>query len=203
MYCVVSRCVVTEQESDLYKTTLMSLSSQICDRPTMKMAAARIIQTGRKNPSWGVVKQSSVSRARAKKNWRRLLKSRAFREHVKLLKDRSHNLVNHMTGSFQFNPVENPLTISFNHLNLNLRSNGNPILKDIFGCFRPFNITALMGSSGCGKVRQNSDCLMRFLCMCIMFACMDKACYCHEYILMFTYFIIRTCLYDIYIESGG
>ena len=72
-----------------------------------------------------------------------------------MMRDRERNLVNTVTGSFEFNKLDNPLTIAFDHLDLKLKSNGMSVLKDIFGCFRPFNITALMGSSGAGKVRSS------------------------------------------------
>jgi ABC-type multidrug transport system ATPase subunit len=67
------------------------------------------------------------------------------------MREREKNLVNKITGSFQFQPVSNPLTLTFDHLYYTLHSNGISILKDIYGQFLPYNITALMGSSGAGK----------------------------------------------------
>lgn len=145
-HCSDIYILFSEQESEQYKKTLLALSEQLCERPTMKTAAVRTIRQIRSKS------KPSFSAERAKKNWIKLIKSRAFKQHVQLLKERSRNLVNQMTGSFVFQPVENPLTITFDHLNLDLASNGKPILRDIFGVFRPFNVTALMGSSGAGKV---------------------------------------------------
>jgi hypothetical protein len=136
-----------EQESEQYKKTLLAMSEQISDKPTMKMAAVRTIRMIQMKTIRG-----TIAADRARKNWKKLIKSRAFKQHVQLMKDRARSLVNHMTGSFVFQPVKNPLTISFDHLHLDLKANGKPILRDIFGCFRPFNVTALMGSSGAGKV---------------------------------------------------
>jgi ABC-type multidrug transport system ATPase subunit len=83
--------------------------------------------------------------------WRNFIHSPAFRQHVQLMKEREKNLVNKITGSFTFQPISNPLTLTFDHLYYTLHSNGVSILKDIYGQFLPYNITALMGSSGAGK----------------------------------------------------
>jgi ABC-type multidrug transport system ATPase subunit len=67
------------------------------------------------------------------------------------MKEREKNLINKITGSFHFQPISNPITLTFDHLDYTLHSNGVTILKDIYGQFLPYNITALMGSSGAGK----------------------------------------------------
>lgn len=135
-----------EVESEQYKKTIGFIAGEMTSRETMKHARMAYLSFGK------LLKKSDRPYDRARANWRRLVFSPAFKQHVQMLKEREQNLVNTVTGSFVYGTVKNPLTITFNELNLNLKHNGAPILQDIFGCFRPFNMTALMGSSGAGKV---------------------------------------------------
>jgi ABC-type multidrug transport system ATPase subunit len=52
---------------------------------------------------------------------------------------------------FTFDPIKEPLTISFDSLQLHLKSNNASLLRDVFGSIKSFSITALMGPSGAGK----------------------------------------------------
>lgn len=76
--------------------------------------------------------------------WQKLVRSPAFRRHIALCKHREMQLVHEATGSFFFSPVKVPLDITFDKLSLTLKSNNAPLLNDIFGSFKAFNITALM-----------------------------------------------------------
>jgi hypothetical protein len=76
--------------------------------------------------------------------WWKFIRSPAFRRHIALCKHRETQLVNVATGSFSFSPVKVPLDITFDKLSLTLKSNNAPLLNDIFGSFKAFNITALM-----------------------------------------------------------
>lgn len=134
----------------------------------MKLANGRHTTQHLLNKASDGTVNSKEASERARANWYRVLKSRAFRDFIQMMRDRERNLVNAVTGSFAFDKVENPLTIAFDHLDLNLKSNGAPVLRDIFGCFRPFNITALMGSSGAGKV-----CVFG-ICVFCLFWCLPK-----------------------------
>lgn len=49
-----------------------------------------------------------------------------------------------------FNNIRVPLNVSFTDLNLNL-GNGDPVLQNVAGTVKAFNVTALMGPSGAGK----------------------------------------------------
>jgi ABC-type sugar transport system ATPase subunit len=53
--------------------------------------------------------------------------------------------------SESFRPISVPLTVQFIDLSLILKSNGNPVLQDIFGTVKSSEVTALMGPSGAGK----------------------------------------------------
>jgi ABC-type multidrug transport system ATPase subunit len=52
---------------------------------------------------------------------------------------------------FEFNQISKPVTISFDSLNLTLATKKQRVLTNIFGTFRPYEITALLGPSGAGK----------------------------------------------------
>ena len=53
--------------------------------------------------------------------------------------------------SFSFHRVYAPVNLDFYSLRLTLRSNGKVLLKNICGYFKAGQITAIMGSSGCGS----------------------------------------------------
>ena len=82
---------------------------------------------------------------------KKIIRSKKFKDYVSNQKLLSQTFTTDLYGDFSFREVAKPLTISFNNLNLNLKHSGAPILQKVFGTFRPFNITALMGSSGAGK----------------------------------------------------
>jgi ABC-type multidrug transport system fused ATPase/permease subunit len=141
-------CLCVEVESAQYKKTIGFIAGEMTTKQTMKQSSS-LSKTFMAAMN---MKTTGTPYDRARYNWRRLVFSPSFRQHVQMLKEREQNLVNTVTGSFVYGTVKNPLTITFNELNLHLKHNDAPILQDIFGCFRPFNITALMGSSGAGKV---------------------------------------------------
>ena len=95
----------------------------------------------------------SASYHRARRNWKQLIHSEAFRRYVTAR--RINDVMSskgHMPGTFQFRFVTTPLTVAFDQMKATLPHSGMPLLRNVFGCFRPFNVTALMGSSGAGKV---------------------------------------------------
>jgi ABC-type multidrug transport system fused ATPase/permease subunit len=136
-----------ESEGDQYKKALIFLSERKTEYRSVRINP----QSGRRSMFSLVDQPENVRRQIILARWRDFIHSPAFRQHVKLMKEREKNLINKITGSFQFQPISNPLTLTFDHLYYTLHSNGVSILKDIYGQFLPYNITALMGSSGAGK----------------------------------------------------
>ena len=123
------------------------------------LANARIAQavakdvTSRPQSTQHVQRASTAKRTISpalKKKWLKFIRSSTFRRHVALCKQRQSTLINKVTGTFSFRAVKVPLDISFDKLSLHLKSNNARILNDIFGSFKAFSITALMGSSGAG-----------------------------------------------------
>jgi ABC-type bacteriocin/lantibiotic exporter with double-glycine peptidase domain len=55
------------------------------------------------------------------------------------------------TPAFSFDEVKQPVNMDFHSLTLTLKKNGRVLLKDICGTFKAGQITAIMGSSGCGS----------------------------------------------------
>jgi ABC-type transport system involved in cytochrome bd biosynthesis fused ATPase/permease subunit len=54
--------------------------------------------------------------------------------------------------AFELCNVKNPLTFSYSNLNLYPKRNPEKkILTDLFGVVYPFNVTAIVGTSGCGE----------------------------------------------------
>ncbi len=136
--------IILESEKDDYKNTLKMLAQKRQNEiisPSQKAVIGRGLNAQRRNDT----ESNEVKKLRARQRFKNFVRSPAFKAHVKVLSDRSKNLVNHLTGEFQFKTIEKPLTISFDGLNLDLKSDGKPILQNIFGKFQPFNITALMG----------------------------------------------------------
>jgi ABC-type multidrug transport system fused ATPase/permease subunit len=87
------------------------------------------------------------------KRWVGLIKSNKFKQYAQMVKT-SRDIASSCSQSdrsFAFQVVTEPLCISFDSLNLNLKKNGAPILQEIFGTIKPFSVTALMGASGAGK----------------------------------------------------
>jgi hypothetical protein len=124
--------------------------------------------------------ESTTSRRQInRQRWLRVIRSPAFKQYVEMLKQREKNLVNKVTGGFTFKKIKTPLTISFDHLHLNLKSTGRPLLQNIYGRFQPFNITALMGSSGAGEIQKISFLFLLLdkmvypvpICICIYMYC--------------------------------
>ncbi len=81
------------------------------------------------------------------------IKSKKFQQFMYNMKESRRRSASVYTsnGHFHFSRVPDPLYVSFDNLNLNLKKSGTPILKEVFGKVSPFTITALMGSSGAGK----------------------------------------------------
>ena len=100
---------------------------------------------------FGPSKRSLPQPEQRRHRLRDVIRSDAFHDYMAALKAQSETFKASPVGEFSFKGVAEPLTIQFDHLNLNLKANDVPILQNVFGTFRPFNITALMGSSGAGK----------------------------------------------------
>ena len=68
--------------------------------------------------------------------------------------DTSNHSVNSLQASmknYDYDDVAMPLTLSFTHMYLNLKTTGETVLSDVCVSIKPFHVTAIMGPSGAGK----------------------------------------------------
>ncbi len=81
------------------------------------------------------------------------IKSKKFQQYMHFVRDQRMraSTVDTSKGHFRFEEVLKPMFVSFDGLNMSLKKNNAPILRNIFGSVKPFNLTALMGASGAGK----------------------------------------------------
>ena len=81
------------------------------------------------------------------------VKSKKFQQYMHFVRDQRMRAttIDATKGHFRFDEVVKPMFVSFDGLNLSLKKNNAPVLRNIFGCVRPFNLTGLMGASGAGK----------------------------------------------------
>jgi ABC-type multidrug transport system ATPase subunit len=61
------------------------------------------------------------------------------------------SILNKALPHFEFQPISEPITISFTNLTLQLPISKQILLNNAFGTIRPFEITCLLGPSGAGK----------------------------------------------------
>lgn len=142
-----------ESEGEQYKRTLIFLSEKKAEILSFRLSASQSISPTslKAKTKISAFEDDPERKKRVFAKWRQIVRSKAFKSHVQLMKQREKNLVNKVTGSFSFQPIQNPLTITFDHLSFTLNSNNVTLLNNIYGQFKPYNITALMGSSGAGK----------------------------------------------------
>lgn len=97
---------------------------------------------------------SSVSTTRSgRSKLRNIIKSKEFEDYMNKSKRRITRGTSKIEQSFSLRHVQNPLTFSFTDMSLTTKTSPRKkILNNLFGVVYPFNVTAIVGTSGCGKL---------------------------------------------------
>ena len=161
------------QEQDAYLNNLMFLTNSQLDVKSLRASIKKHNisididkQTGASNDNIDgkssstsfeigqhLMSKTFIKTSSNSKRLKDIIKSNQFKQYAKMIKNSRDIAASNSRGDrkFVFQEVAEPLCISFDQLNLNLKKDGAPILKEIFGIVKPFNVTALMGASGAGK----------------------------------------------------
>jgi hypothetical protein len=82
---------------------------------------------------------------------KKIVQSKEFQDLGKKMKRQGlHSKKSDVENLFELSPIQEPITVSFTNLNLFIKNDRKHIIKNLFGIVRPYNITALLGTSGSG-----------------------------------------------------
>ena len=85
-----------------------------------------------------------------------VIKSKEFEDYMNKTKRRITRGTSKIEQSFSLRDVQNPLAFSFTDMSLTTKTSPRKkILNNLFGVVYPFNVTAIVGTSGCGKLFAN------------------------------------------------
>lgn len=135
-------------DSDLSIGSLKSISDSEKSRSNRQVASRSTVLV---NKTFQDRKRTTIAFKESK--LKTFIKSNKFQQYMHFVRDQRMRAttVDTSKGHFRFEEVLKPMFVSFDGLNMSLKKNNAPILRNIFGSVKPFNLTGLMGASGAGK----------------------------------------------------